>query len=240
MRSYKTFTYKNSKFRIASDKPDVVVEAIKRVRTELEKYIGTDDNFLRSFVPIKLKEGAPPIAIEMARAADLANVGPMAAVAGAIAEAAACEAILAGAEEAIVENGGDIYLASKEEAIVGLFPGGALKSARLAFKVKPSDMPVSVCSSSGTMGHSFSFGKCDLATIVAKNGALADAAATYAGNLVTEEKDIEGALGKVMAISGVRGVLLVKGERIGLAGDLPELVRSHDKGLEEKVTRFPG
>jgi ApbE superfamily uncharacterized protein (UPF0280 family) len=138
-----------------------------------------------------------------------------------------------------VENGGDIFLASFEEAVVGLFAGaGSLRDA-LAFVVKPAEMPLSICSSSSTMGHSLSFGNCDLATVVAGSGALADAAATFACNSVKEAGDMEPALDAVMRIHGVRGALIVKGEKIGLAGDLPRLVKNNDRSLRRKITRFP-
>jgi uncharacterized protein len=239
MRTYTSFTYKDSKFRIASDRFDVVADSIKRDRTELEAYIKLQPEFKTSLVPVRLRETAPAIALEMARAGELAKVGPMASVAGAIAEAAAREAIRCGAMEAIVENGGDIFLFSKEEVTVGLFAGAGSLADSLAFIVAPSYMPCAICSSSGTMGHSLSLGECDLATIVSDSGALADAAATLAGNAVHSESDIGFALEQVMKVDGVRGALIVKGEKIGLAGDLPKLVRNRDKLLSEKVTRFP-
>jgi ApbE superfamily uncharacterized protein (UPF0280 family) len=237
MRDYKIFTYKDSKFRISSTRVDMIEKSIVRVRTDIEDYIRVHPEFLSSLVPIALSDEAPHIACEMARAAGLAGVGPMAAVAGAIAEAAAREAVREGAREAIVENGGDIFLVSEEEAVVGLFAGsGSLKSS-LALVVEPAYMPVSICSSSSFMGHSLSFGKCDLATVVAESGALADAVVTFACNSVKDTADIEPTLDKVMSIEGVRGVILVKADKIGLAGDLPRIVRNADERLEWKVTR---
>jgi uncharacterized protein len=239
MRDYKTFTYKDSKFRISSTCVGTIEKTIVAVRTEIEDYILVHPEFLSSLVPIALRDDAPHIACEMARAASLAGVGPMAAVAGAIAEAAAREALSAGAREAIVENGGDIFLVSDEEAVVGIFAGSGSLKASLALIVEPAYMPVSICSSSSFMGHSLSFGKCDLATVVAGSGALADAVATFACNSVKEVSDIEPTLDRVMSIDGVRGVILVKADKIGLAGDLPRIVRNADERLEWKVTRFP-
>ncbi len=85
--------------------------------------------------------------------------------------------------EAIVENGGDIWIASPSAVTVGLYAGEHPLSGRLALRIPPERLPVSVCSSSGRFGHSLSFGDCDLATVVARDGALADAAATLAGEL---------------------------------------------------------
>jgi ApbE superfamily uncharacterized protein (UPF0280 family) len=135
-------------------------------------------------------------------------------------------ALAAGAEEAIVDNGGDIYLKAVEPVIVALGTGTAKLADRLAFSVEPQETPLSICSSSGKMGHSMSFGLCDLATIVAKDAALADAAATQAGNLVKTINDVDAALERIIAIDGVEGVMLVKDDRVGLAGHLPRLVKA--------------
>ena len=149
----------------------------------------------------------------------------MAAVAGAMAQWAAKAALAAGAEEAIVDNGGDIYLKAIEPVIIALGTGTAKLADRLAFHVEPQDTPLAICSSSGKMGHSMSLGQCDLATIAAKDAALADAAATQAANLVQTPDDVDAALERISAIPGVEGVLIVKDDRIGLAGHLPRLVK---------------
>ena len=75
------------------------------------------------------------------------------------------------------------------------------------------------------MGHSTSLGTCDLATVVAKDAALADAAATQAANLVNSEKDVDVALERIAAIEGIDGVVIVKNDRVGLAGKLPPLIK---------------
>jgi len=134
----------------------------------------------------------------------------------------------AGAQEAIVENGGDIYLKAKTPVTIGLYSGGSEQINRLAFKLQPEETPIAICSSSGKMGHSTSLGQCDLATIVAKDAAVADAAATQAANLVKTRVDVETALNRIMEIGGINGVLIVKDGHIGLAGRLPPLVRVGD------------
>jgi ApbE superfamily uncharacterized protein (UPF0280 family) len=149
----------------------------------------------------------------------------MAAVAGAMAQCAAEAALKAGAEEVIVEDGGDIYLQAIEPVIISLNAGTAKLTNQLAFSLQPSDTPISICSSSGQMGHSKSLGNCDLATVVAKDAALADAAATQAANLVKTEDDMNPALERIAAIEDIDGVLIVKNDRVGLAGKLPPLVK---------------
>jgi uncharacterized protein len=225
-RIYRTFTHHEAVLRICCDKFDIVVAEIVRQRRILEEYIAQDPAFKTTLVPIDLRADAPEIARRMAWAARRAGVGPMAAVAGAMAQVAAEAALAAGAREAIVDNGGDIYLKAVEPVLVTLGTGTAKLADRLALAVQPQETPISICSSSGKMGHSMSFGLCDLATIVAKDAALADAAATEAGNLVKTIDDVDAALERIMRIEGVDGVILVKDERVGLAGHLPRLVKA--------------
>jgi ApbE superfamily uncharacterized protein (UPF0280 family) len=161
----------------------------------------------------------------MVRAARLVGVGPMAAVAGAMAQCACQAGLEAGAREAIVDNGGDIYLRAAEPVIIGLGTGTADLAEQLAFSLQAHDTPISICSSSGQMGHSNSLGRCDLATAVARDAALADAAATQAANLVMTVKDVKPALERIAAIEGIEGVMIIKNDRVGLAGQLPPLVK---------------
>ncbi len=225
-RVYRTFTHHEAVLRICCDRFDVVVAEIVRQRRILEEYIVRHPSFQSALAPIDLHSDAPEVARRMAWAARRSGVGPMAAVAGAMAQIAAEVALAAGAEEAIVDNGGDIYLKAVEPVLVALGTGTAKLADRLAFLVQPHETPLSICSSSGKMGHSMSFGLCDLATIVAKDAALADAAATQAGNLVKTAEDVDAALEKIMRIEGVDGVMLVKDDRVGLAGHLPRLTKT--------------
>jgi len=224
-RTYRTFTHKEAVLRICCDKFDVITSEIVRQRRILEDYIARHPRFQTSFEPVELLCDAPEIAQRMARAARLVGVGPMAAVAGAMAQCAAEAALAAGAGEVIVDNGGDIYLRAAEPVVIALVTGAAKLAARLAFSLQPQDTPISICSSSGTMGHSTSLGRCDLATVVARDAALADAAATQAANLVTTPDDVDHAIERIAAIEGIEGVLIVKDDRIGLAGRLPPLVK---------------
>jgi ApbE superfamily uncharacterized protein (UPF0280 family) len=224
-RTYRTFTYREAVFRICCEKFDAVAAEVARQRRILEEYISRHPEFQKSLEPLELLAGAPEVAQNMARAAKLAGVGPMAAVAGAVAQLAGRAALDAGAREVIVDNGGDIYVCAAEPVIIGLKTGTTEVAEKLAFSLKPGDTPISICSSSGKMGHSMSLGECDLATVVAKEAALADAAATAAANLVRNVDDIDPALENISSIEGVDGVMIVKGARVGLAGKLPPLFR---------------
>ncbi|MBN2559325.1 MAG: UPF0280 family protein [Phycisphaerae bacterium] len=225
-RNYQTFVHREATFRICCERFDAAVEEIVRQRAILDAYIRSHEEFLTSFAPVELRAGAPEVARRMARAAHLVDVGPMAAVAGTMAQLAAEAALRAGADEVIVDNGGDLYLSVTAPATVALHAGAAKLGDRLAFAVSPDETPVAICSSSGTMGHSMSLGACDLATVVAPDAALADAAATLAANLVKTVDDVDAALERIAALEGVQGVLIVKDDRVGLAGRLPRLVRA--------------
>ena len=156
----------------------------------------------------------------MYRAAAAACVGPMAAVAGAIAQHVG-RALLKYSPEVLVENGGDVYIASNIERLAALFAGNSPLSMKVALKVAPGEW--GVCTSAGRVGPSVSYGQADAAMILSKDTALSDAAATALGNLLGTAGDIPAALGKAMGIEGVLGAVAVIGENLGAAG-IVELV----------------
>ena len=226
-RRYHTFTHREAVFRICCEAFDAVTCEIVRQRRILENYIRCHPVFGDSFDPVELLPEAPDVARRMAQAARAVGVGPMAAVAGTMAQWAAEAGLKAGAAEAIVDNGGDIYIKTACPVVVALHAGMGKPANHLALSLQPTDTPVAICSSSGRMGHSTSLGQCDLATVIARDGALADAAATQAANLVRTIDDVDTALERIMAIDGIDGLIVVKDDRIGLAGRLPPLVRAH-------------
>jgi ApbE superfamily uncharacterized protein (UPF0280 family) len=226
MERYRLYRWKGACYRIKSPFFDVVTREVRLQRALLEKYIEVHPGFASSMKPVDTGPDAPPVARTMARAAAKAGVGPMAAVAGAFAQFAVEAALRAGAEDTVVDNGGDIYIASHRPVTVGIYPGEGVLKDKLAIRLEPPDLPAAVCSSSSRMGHSASFGDCDLACVVSDDGPLADAVATAACNMVQDVSDIERVLGEISGIGGVRGVLIVKDDRVGIAGDFPPLVRN--------------
>jgi len=194
------------------------------LRGDICGYIKRDDRFLTTLEPLKLLPGAAPLVRCMASAGRKAGVGPMAAVAGAIAEALGRYLLSKGCREAIVENGGDIFLAGRAQRRVGIFPGRELHCWRdLAIKVSAEDMPLGICTSSGTFGHSFSLGHADSAVILAPDAALADAAATAVCNRVGSAEDMEEALAFGRSIKGISGIVIICGNKLASWGKV-ELV----------------
>jgi ApbE superfamily uncharacterized protein (UPF0280 family) len=237
MRRYHSYSHRGANFRICSTHPQVILQEIRRQRGRLESYIGRHPEFASSLDPLELLPGAPEVARRMEAAAMATGVGPMAAVAGTMAHLAVDAARLAGADEAIVENGGDIFLYSTDLVIVALYAGDNPLSGKLALRIHPQKMPLAICSSSSFMGHSLSFGACDLATVVAPEGALADAAATLACNLVKSSADVPRVLERISSLPGICGVMIIKADKVGVAGNLPELIRHNDPAYTNKITK---
>lgn len=235
-RTFVKFSHQGANFRIRSSAIEVVENEIIRQRGVVADHIKRQPKFQDALEPIEEPDGCPEIVKRMFDASRKIGVGPMAAVAGAIAQAAAEAALRSGAREAIVENGGDMYLASNDEITVGLYAGGTPISGRIAFAVGSDRLPLAICSSSSKMGHSLSFGDCDLATVVARSAALADAAATRVCNAVKSENDVNPVIERILTIDDIDGVLIVKGDSIGMGGDLPELVRIEDPDFIGKIT----
>ena len=198
-------------------------ESILKYRHQLETYIAMHPEFVRSLVPLNEDPYAPELVKEMIRVSTLANVGPMASVAGAMAESVSKD-LLEISNEVIVENGGDIYLATSRERTIGIYAGSSPLSFKLGITISPEDSPLGVCTSSGTVGPSLSFGKADAVCVLSKSAALADAAATAVGNVVRGGKDVERGLERGSEIEGVLGTLIIIGEQVGVWGKI-RLVR---------------
>jgi ApbE superfamily uncharacterized protein (UPF0280 family) len=193
--------------------------AIKAVRSPLEEYIREHPLFLHSLKPVAVESGTAEIVRIMAEAARLTNVGPMAAVAGAVAELVGRE-LLAFSPEVIVENGGDIFLKVDSKRQIGIYAGESTFTGRLAIEVEPGDTPLGVCTSSGTVGPSLSLGLADAAIILSPSAALSDAAATAVGNMVKSERDIDAAIERGRQIKGITAIVVIVGARMGAWGDV--------------------
>lgn len=213
----------NLNIQARTDLSAQAIRAALKYRNFIETHIRHSPEFATSLSPLPEPFSAPAIVRDMIDAARLANVGPMAAVAGAVAEYVGKE-LLTLSDEVVVENGGDIFIKSDSDTLFNVYAGTSPLSMTLGIRVEKQDTPFALCTSSGTLGHSKSFGRADAASVVAASCPLADAAATALGNLVKQEKDIETALQAGQQIPGIQGIVIIKGKQIGLWGGL-KLVR---------------
>jgi ApbE superfamily uncharacterized protein (UPF0280 family) len=205
-----------------SDLTDHALQSVYKYRGFLESYIKYHPEFLSSLHPLHDDEFAPDIIRDMLKTTSVASVGPMASVAGAIAEYV-CNDLLSLSKNVIVENGGDIFLKTESDVRVAIFAGDSPLSYKVGLLLKPERMPIGICTSSGTVGHSLSFGKADAVCVISKSSTMADAAATAIGNMVRDKHDIKSALESGTQIEGVLGIAIIVGEHFGAIGDL-ELV----------------
>jgi ApbE superfamily uncharacterized protein (UPF0280 family) len=220
-------------FRVVVDETDLwiaadrdltgkAMESINTHRAAIESYIAVHPAFATT---LKVwEQPVPPhsIVARMVSAGNAVGIGPMAAVAGSIAEAVARD-LIGHTTRVMVENGGDLYLIGDSESSVGLWAGPSPLSGRIALAVD-SSQGVAVCTSSGTVGPSLSLGRADAATVVSPSGALADAAATELGNRIRNSDDMEKALDWALSVTGVTGAVVIIGETIGAKGNV-ELVK---------------
>ena len=200
-----------------SDLSAVALAAAKRARQEIEQEIARNRSFLTALEPLPCPAGATPVVREMYEAAAQAKVGPMAAVAGAVAEAVGA-AVLSRSDQVIVENGGDIFLSTKTQRVIGVHAGASPLSGRFGLVI-PGPSRLGVCTSSATVGHSLSFGKADAGLVVCRNAALADALATALTNRVKCPADVQPALDWIQALPQVKAALVIIGETMGVWGE---------------------
>ena len=196
---------------------DKALGSVLKHRGSLESYIARHPIFLTTLEPYKAETRAPAIVREMARASQLAGVGPMAAVAGALAEAVGRD-LLAFTPEVIVENGGDIFVKASKKRLVGVYAGDSSLSKKIALEIMPRETPLGICTSSGTVGHSLSLGNVDAVIVLSPSTGLADAAATALGNMVKTADDIPQAIEKAQSIAGLRGLVVIVGGKMGVWG----------------------
>jgi len=228
MKHKRTFNYKETRCTITADSEaaiEVAISSIKNHRSQLERYIQDHPKFLHSLNPVHVGKG-PTIAKLMAEAAERAGVGPMAAVAGVLADLAVGDMVSSGAKMAVVENGGEAYAVSNTPINVVLAAGDSPLSKRIGFRLE--EFPIGVATSSGLYSHALSFGEAEAVTVFAVNAGVADAAATAVGNLVKGEdwrKAVECGIAKALSIEGVRGVLVLYRGLVGKAGQIPKIVK---------------
>ena len=195
------------------------LKIVTKYRDALERYIERHPAFQTSLEPFSTEEDAPLIVKLMAEAAAKVGVGPMASVAGAIAEFVGNE-LIAFSPEIIVENGGDIYLKSLKTRQVGIYAGKSPLTGKIGLEINGEDTPLGICTSSGTVGHSLSYGTADAVIVISKSAILADAAATAIGNLIKQPGDIPNGIKLAEGIEELKGVIIIEGDNMGLWGEV--------------------
>ena len=222
------------RFQVAMEQTDLLIVAEKdmrteiasfvfRVRGEIKNWIMFHPEFAASLEPVDVPGDAPDIVRGMAEAARMCGVGPMAAVAGAVAQAVG-EAFVAQSPNILVENGGDIYMNSTRERVVALLAEPD-SGASIGLRIEAGSFPAAVCSSSATIGHSLSLGAGDLVAVRARDARFADAAATALCNELKSEADIDRVLKRARELAeyGLDGVFAQYDKKVAAWGDL-ELV----------------
>jgi ApbE superfamily uncharacterized protein (UPF0280 family) len=217
-------------FQVVVKETDLLVHADRKLVQEtkelvlehrgyLESYIRAHPDFTTALDPWSLNDPAPSIVTDMVNAGTNAGVGPMAAVAGAIAEHVG-SGLLRIANQVIVENGGDVFIKTATPMTVGILAGKSPLSMQLGIRLHCQQQPMAVCTSSGTVGHSLSFGKADAVCVIADSCAVADAAATAIGNLIQSPSNIKDAITAGKRIDKIGGIIIIVGSKIGMWGDL--------------------
>jgi len=217
-------------FKVTVKETDLYIRASRNLRSKalklvlkyrdtLERYIERHPSFLTSLEPFPTGDDAPRIVKAMSESARKVGVGPMASVAGAITEFVGTE-LLAFSPEVIVENGGDIYLKSLEKRIVGIYANKSPLTGKIGLEINGEDTPLGICTSSGTVGHSMSYGTADAVVVLSPSATLADAAATAIGNLIKQPDDIPRGIEFAEGIEGLKGLLIIMDNKVGLWGEV--------------------
>lgn len=210
---------------IGIDHGRITPELIARVKAELQilrqiivDYNHNNPEFIKSLIPLPPNPDAAPIIVDMLKAGKTAGVGPMAAVAGAVSKYIG-KMLESYSTERVVENGGDLFIHTKKDRRIALHTGNP-QFADLSLKIKPRENPLGVCTSSGIMGHSLSFGRADTVTIISEDIPLADAVATALCNRIKKPEDVKNGLAWVKNITGIMGALIIIEDQLGAWGEI--------------------
>jgi len=201
---------------------DIAYERLLHYRSQLRAFLHRYPDWASSLIPVAAVDYpfAPVLVRQMMTAAKMAGVGPMAAVAGALAEAVGRD-LNENTIGVVVENGGDIFLAGRSEYQLAIFAGSSSLSGRLGIRLADS-LPFccGVCTSSGRVGHSLSLGRADAVTIIAENTALADAVATAMANRVQQRSDLASVVEKALVVDGVSGAVAIYEDDLAAGGQI--------------------
>jgi uncharacterized protein len=217
-------------FRVVVETSDLFIRALRNLsdqvrastaeyRAQIEDAIRRRPEFLTSYKPLRPSEKDSPIVLSMINASRKGDVGPMASVAGAVAEFVGRD-LLRLSDEVMVENGGDVFIHVKRAVTIGVLAGTSFFTGKIGIKIGPTTVPVGVCTSSAKVGPSTSLGRADAATVVSFDCSLADAVATGLGNRIVNDGDLESAVSWATNIDGVLGALAIIKDKVAVSGEI--------------------
>ena len=185
------------------------------LRRQMDAYLLMDPQYKAALTPYDAGLEAPNILKEMSRVSHKTGIGPMSAVAGAVAKKVA---EFLGPKEVIVENGGDIYAQAASDMDISVFAGQSPLSEKIGLHIPEDDFPLGICTSSGTVGPSLSLGRADAVMIVCKDVLLSDSYATTMANRIKTVNDLQSVIDRISDIPEILGAIAVKDDRMAITG----------------------
>lgn len=206
---------------------------ILKLRKELKHHIAKNKDFQLSLEPVSSgEENLSEIIKRMYTASSYCDVGPMACVAGCISEMSLDYLISKKSEYSIVENGGDIAIINSKQAVCGIYSNNPILGNKIGFKLKARKTPLGICTSSGKIGHSISFGQSDSVTVLSKKASIADGLATRIANEVVGQNSEDKVSNALEASENYKelfdGVLIISQDNVGTVGKLPKIVETEE------------
>jgi len=198
--------------------PQIVLKNVQQLRQSIVEYNKTHPDFIRALAPLAMDNSAAPIVRDMLEAGTVTGVGPMAAVAGAISKYIG-EMLATASKEIIIENGGDLLIKTRKIRRIALYTGNP-EFTDIGLMIHSREKALGVCTSSGIMGHSLSFGKADTVTVLSEDIPLADAAATALCNRIKTTEDVAKGLNWIKTIPGILGALIIIEDQLGAWGEI--------------------
>lgn len=219
------FCIKETEMNITVDDSfkDNIADYVREARSSIEDKIRSDPFFGITYDPYSPSDNDDTLIRHMCSASVSADVGPMASVAGAVALHVIERLKDQGCTHAVIDNGGDIALMCDHEIIIRVYSGNDI-TEDIGMIIPKTDGILGICSSSGKIGHSVSFGNSDVCTVISEDPILSDACATSLGNMISEESDLLASLEKICEVEGVRGCFAFINGAIASCGDLPEFI----------------
>lgn len=189
------------------------------LRRSMDAYLLMDPAYKAALTPYDAGLEAPDILKEMSRVSHKTGIGPMSAVAGAVALRVA-DFIKSkfGVNEVIVENGGDIYAEASSDMDISVFAGQSPLSERVGLHIPATAFPLGICTSSGTVGPSLSLGRADAMMIICKDALMADSYATAMANRIKTVNDLQPVVEQIQNIPEILGALAVKDDKLAVCG----------------------